>query len=224
MLEKNDYDNVGSVYSRGGLYFLGWLILMEVTFILLIAPPSMIRSTIIHDLELSKTYMSESFYEKNKSWTDETFDEYVNKTGMRKALYRFFVPSAAERKRSKGMENIDRGWWDRYIASRLDALFYMMYLLLFRFSNILLWLPFMAILAVPALLDGYYMRKKKQSSFDYTSPVIQQYALRIISWITVGFVLYLFLPFSMHPMAIPAGFTFIALLLGLSVSHLPKRI
>ncbi len=224
MLERSDYDNLGNVYSKGGLYLLGWLILMEVTFVLLIAPPDMIRNTILHDLELTKTYMSPRFYEDSKSWSDEVFDKYVNKSGMRETLYHFFVPSAAERERSRGMESIDKGWWDKYITSRLDALFYMIYLLIVRLSNIVLWLPFMAILAIPALVDGYYMRKKKQSGFEYTSPVIQQYALRIISWITVAFVLYLFLPFSMHPMVIPAGFTLIALLLGISVSHLPKRI
>lgn len=223
-MDKGDFDNFGNIYSKGWFYLLSWLILLELTLVFLLAPPDIVRSAIIKDLQSSKSVLGQELYEKTKEQADAWYKSAIIDGGIRDAAYSFFLPSEEERARSKGLENLDRGWWDRYIGSRVETLFYMIYLIVYRVFSLMQWMPLAAVLLTPAMLDGYYIWRKKKTNFDYSSPIVQTYALRIVSLITVGFVVIIFLPVSINQIIIPAGATLLVLLVGVVIAHMPKRI
>lgn len=222
-MDKSDFDNFGNVYSKGGLYVLSWLILLELVAIFVFAPPQFVREAIVKDLQSSKVVLGEKLYERNKKNADEWYRKHILNSGLKDAVYSFFLPTDEERRRSKGLEHLDKGWWDRYIGTRVETLFYLIYMIVYRLFALGQWLPLAGVLLVPAILDGYYAWKKKQTNFDYSSPIIQTYAVRVASLITIGFIVLLFLPISINQLIIPAGATLLVLMVGTIMANMPKR-
>lgn len=135
----------------------------------------------------------------------------------------FLVPTEEQRAKSRGMENMGIpffNWW----SERIYAFGVLAYQVCVRLALVLMWAPYILILLVPALYDGHISRRIKRTNFDYASPVIQRYSSRGIGILVSGLLVLMFLPWPLDPIIVPLVMMISAVLMGVSVSNLQKRI
>ncbi|GAB3392087.1 DUF4400 domain-containing protein [Azotobacter armeniacus] len=116
------------------------------------------------------------------------------------------------------------GWFE-YLASRGAALQKILYQMVYRVVMMLFWLPFLAVVLLPAVFAGWMRWHAKRHSFDYASPLLNNNAVAILSWGAILLLLSVLLPVPIPPLLVC---TFILILvpvvLSLLISNLPKRI
>ncbi|MGL5907895.1 MAG: DUF4400 domain-containing protein, partial [Shewanella sp.] len=90
-------------------------------------------------------------------WIGQTshhwYRSWIVDTQMEQSMRDFFIPTEEQRLRSKGMESMG-GFWFVWVEDRIQAFFDVLYQVLTRFALLMVWLPFVLILLLPALWDG----------------------------------------------------------------------
>src|SRR5699024_5739503 len=94
-----------------------------------------------------------------------------------------------------------------------------------RASHIWIWTPFMLVIAIPSVLDGYMSWKIKRTNFDYSSPFLNRYGHQL-AWLCFMLALVgLILPAPVPPVIIPAMCLAVIPIIGIwIIGNLPKRI
>lgn len=195
---------------------------LQVLLLLFLLPPSMAVKVVDSETEAigaSLGWESEAFVrDKSSAWTDAIYYE----SGFYRAAYKLVLPSEEEKARSTGLENLGEYWFE-YIEGRFEALEEMLKLSMLRASLILIWLPYIVILLVPAVVDGYLNRKIKQTTFQYSSPIIYHYATKFVGLVMVGSLIAFLLPVPFNPLIIPAVLVLVSVALGAALGNFQKR-
>lgn len=199
------------------------LLLIELLTVLIILPGDWTYEVIEKEQQLVRS----SLGREASDWIDRRAEGIYNstivQTGFREALWHTFIPTAEERERSTGLQNLGSVWF-QWAGARIEAVLATIYQTYKRLVLLMAWAPFMVLLLVPALYDGYMTRKIKRTDFSYASPVIHRYSAKGILYLGIGVLLALFAPVAVHPLMIPIVLMLICILLGLSVANLQKRI
>src|SRR5690606_33785450 len=111
-----------------------------------------------------------------------------------------------------------------FMEDRIEALQRVVFHVMIRVGLLVTWVPFMLILLIPAVIDGYNTWQIKKLTFEYSSPVLHRYSIKGIFALIIGMFCLMILPFALNPMIIPTSFIFLCLFVGLAVSNLQKRI
>lgn len=204
-------------------WMVALLLVIELGVVLLLVPGEWTKRAI--DKEAG--YVQRSLGDRSLDWIHETaarwYTSAILETRVLEVAHDFLVPSAAQRTRSRGIEDMGKGmfqWWE----GRIDAFGKLAYQILARMALALMWLPYICILLVPAVYDGWMTRHIKRTNFDYASPVIHRYSTRGIAAAFCGLIVLFFLPVAIDPIIIPLVMMAIATLVGLSTGNLQKRI
>jgi len=152
------------------------------------------------------------------------FDRLFVTTGIRKSIYRYFIPTERERQLSKGFEEVGRHDLFPFIQSRLDVLMDTLYQMIKRLIMAWVWLPFLAVTLIPFALDGLIRRKVSQTNFDYPSPLAHRYSLYVILGAVYLLFMGLTLPFPVPPQSIPIGIFVVAFALNVLLANTQKRV
>lgn len=210
--------------SRRPAPLLLWLFLLETIAVLLIAPGDWMRDVIRTEHE----WLWHGMGTESAAWIERTarawYTETVVDSGALDATYNHLLPTPEERRRSRGLENLGARGWFPLVESRLDALFATVYQVAVRLALLLCWLPFLAITAVPAVLDGMMAWRIRQQSFAYTSPVMHRLAMRAAAWSCAALVLILFAPFPVSPTVFPVLGVVLTLALARIAANTQKRV
>lgn len=102
---------------------------------------------------------------------------------------------------------------------------YLLYIMTYRMSLIIYWIPFFLVVGVPSMFAGTMQWLSKRYTFRYSSPFFNRRSLTMIGWGIFSMLLSLIIPFPIPPMigavvmivAMPVAFI-------LLISNLPKRI
>ena len=199
------------------------LLCCELTILLILIPGDWTKKQIIKESQ----YITRTLGEDTHAWIKNKADYFYKKTILDSGLYdetlRVLIPSAEERRKSRGMENMGSDWF-KWIGGRVDALAQSIYQFYARVALVMVWLPYMAILFVPAIFDGYMTWLVKRSNFDYASPVLHRYAARAIGLIPVlGLALFL-APMAIDSLIVPMGMMLMCVMLGLAFGNVQKPI
>lgn len=135
------------------------------------------------------------------------------------------IPTSKQKQKSRGIQNMGtaEGWFG-WVQGRIDVLSSVIHQTMLRVAVLKVWLPYIAIILVPAVYDGIMTWKIKRTNFMYASPVFHRYGARGIGLLAVIFLLLFFAPIAVHPIYIPAGLIAMCLLLGLMIGNTQKRI
>lgn len=190
---------------------------------MLLVPGDYTDKEITRELMMIHTTLGEA----QKTWVSAKADVWVESavhdSGFYHNAYKFLIPTEEQRRRSRGIEDMGAAWFE-WIEGRLNAFVSMVRQAFIRAAILLTWLPYMLILVIPAVFDGYVTRKIRQTNFDYTSPVVHRYALRVI-WFCIALVLVLFMsPIAVQPLILPMICAVIGISLGLAFGNLQKQI
>lgn len=204
-------------------WMLALLFAIELCVIMLLVPGQWTEQVIENEARLTRQSLGQSsvvwIHDKASAW----YTHLVEDTDILGAMHRFLIPSEEQRLASTGMQDMGSAffaWW----ADRIEALGYLIYQVLVRFALLVMWLPYIAALAIPAIFDGWMTWKIKRTNFDYASPVVHRYSMRGVYTATFGLFVVFFLPISIDPIIVPIVLMAITVLLGLSIGNLQKRI
>lgn len=198
-------------------------LLCEILVICLILPGSMAEKVIKEESTMISDSIGDESYQyvsaKGHAWKNYLFYD----TGFYDSAYWMLIPTEEERQRSKGIEKLGTIWFE-YAEGRLDALEDLLLLASTRTAQILIWVPAVLIILIPALTDGYMSRRIAQSTFEYASPIIHTYAKRFAGLVLLTAFILFMLPYPFNPMLIPIGMMLLVIPIGLALGNFQKRV
>lgn len=199
------------------------LLLCEITLILLLIPGDWTKKQIKQE----KIYIEQSLGKETRQWIDARANNWYNKSvldsGFYEGAFQLLIPTEAEKRRSRGMENMGHDWFV-WVEGRIHAMFNVVYQFLSRLALLVAWLPYMLILFIPACYDGYMTWQIKRTNFDYASPVMHRYSVRGAVFLLFGLLAAFMAPIALNPIIIPAAMMGVCVLFGLTFGNVQKRI
>lgn len=201
-----------------------WLCLAQLLVILLLVPGEWMRRVNATEHE----WLWRDLSPETAAWVERRASDWYNsaivESGALDATYDHLIPTESQRQRSHGLEELGRTGWFPLVENRLQALFATVYQVFVRVALIAAWLPFFAITAVPAVLDGMMAWKIKQASFAYASPVVHRIARQTLLWSLVALGTLLIAPVPISPAVLPLFGIVIPISLGQVAAHTQKRV
>lgn len=150
------------------------------------------------------------------------YDDAVVETGAKRVVFDFFIPQD-DPTTTFGNTNLAPTYF-RYMAERIETLFKTYYQLLMRVAQLYIWAPYLSIVFLPALFDGYMSWKIKRTGFDYPSPFLHHYSIVVCLLLLVGSIGLFILPIALDPIIIPIVLILLSIFTGIAIGNMQKRI
>lgn len=205
------------------LWMVCFIVAAEMLVILVFVPGRWTEQVIAREAQMIERHLGAEARDYVKARASGWYHASVIHTGIYPSLHRLLIPSAEEAQRSRGMQRLGAPLF-AWLEERLGALMQVIYQIYTRFALLTLWLPYMALLLVPALLDGYLRRRIKLTNFDYASPFWNRYGLRGVLLIGQGVLIAFIAPVALNPALLPVVMMLVCVLLGVFVGNLQKRV
>lgn len=154
---------------------------------------------------------------------DQWFYELIEANQIEEKTLRHFVPTDEEKARSRGMETMG-DWLFPLVEDRVVGTFDMIFWIFKRIALMLIWLPLLVPLSLVSLFDGVLQRRIKLENFAMASPLIQRIGTLGSVFASCALLLCFFIPYAIDPHIAPALLGIIAMLIGMSVSNMQKRL
>lgn len=204
------------------LWLVIWILCIEILVVLVFVPGDVSVSVIKKEAEMIDGMMGV----ESKNWihlkAQRWYQSLILDSGFYKELHHLFIPTPEQREASLGMKDFAFKYFV-WIEGRIEAFMNMIYQVMTRIALFTLWLPYMFIILLPALFDGYMTWKLKCTNFAYVSPVLHQISIRgsllIVGIICISF----FLPIVVPPFIMPIMMIIVCLLTGTMLSNMQKR-
>lgn len=200
-----------------------WLIMIQLTVLLVLVPSELTQRAVEKEAE----YVQRSLGIHSQKWIKDKATNWYQTSlidsGVYKSVYSHLIPTQEQKDASRGMEKMGGLWFD-WVEGRLEAFGIIIYQFYTRLALLLMWLPYMLVLLIPALYDGAMTRRVKLTNFDYASPIVHRYSVRSVGVIVSGMSVLFLAPIAIDPIYIPVALMVSCVLLGLAVGNLQKRI
>ena len=161
---------------------------------------------------------------------DAMYEDTVIRWELTEWFSRLFIPSDSERDGSRGLETLgelgDLGSGSVFSVaeSRWSAFLDMTYWTMRRIALFTIWLPVWLPAFVIAGVCGWLERAVKKTDFGYTSPVLFANSWRALIYALLLLLVSFLCPMPMPPSIVPALLGFMAILVGLCLGNVQKRI
>lgn len=200
------------------------LLALEVLVIAAFIPREFTEKQIAKEISMVSDIMGPSsanaMQQRAKLWFNEAFVQ----TGVYKATFDFFLPTEAQKRKSKGMEELGENSLFPYVEKTLISIWAGVLQSTLRMSHYLLWWPFLLLACIPAIIDAWFSRKIKQASFRHASAIRYRYAISTLTIVVAVFLFSVFFPIAVPPVLVPVGFVLIAISLSFIFANLQKKI
>lgn len=151
------------------------------------------------------------------------YEAAVVSNGLAANVFAMYVPDAVDwQNAGSAMDGMGKPIFD-WFEQRLRVLFSLIFLACLRISAALVWAPYMALVAVPLVVDGALVRKIRQTTFDFQSPLRHGYSAALVGVVATLFLLMIFAPLPMPAFVAPAFAAVVALATRTIIANLPKR-
>jgi hypothetical protein len=144
-------------------------------------------------------------------------------TGIAPWTYRL-VATGPGVESGQGLEPIGASPAWTWLKGRLDVIWGAFAQALQRAVMLFSWWPFLAILLMAAVVDGWLRRRIRQYGFIYASPLVHHAAISMLLVLWVGAGLLLFAPIPIPALAVPILCGFSALLVDIGLTNAQKRL
>ncbi len=204
-------------------YLVAWLLVIELVVVLILVPGELTDRAIEKEAVLIESSLGKqsSLWVQNKA--DDWYQTSMVDSGFYNGMYRLFIPTEAERQKSKGLEKFGSLWF-KFLDGRIKSFSKVVYQFYTRIALFSLWMPYILVLLVPALFDGLMTWKIKRTNFEYASPVVHRYSTRAIGYIVFGAIIMSFAPIAITPMLMPILMMAWCVLAGLMIGNYQKRV
>lgn len=173
-------------------------------------------------------WIKERMGHESALWIEKKANRWYTATvvdsGFLRAAYRHMLPGEEEKRRSGALKPLGERVYFPYVEARLKVFFYSLYQIFARIALLLTWLPFLLIVALPAVMDGMLSRRIRRLTFAYNSPLVHAYAAAVLTYCAATLLLALFAPLPLPPEFFPFALSTMALAVAFMSAHAPKRI
>jgi len=202
------------------LFFI--VVLAHVILYAVFVQEEWLQATLQSEQEAHYAFLGENNAHYAEVRATNTFNRWFVGTGVMDQSLRIFVPTPEERARTRGMEGLGAQLFP-WVESRIRALWTLVYQVFLRFSNALMWWPFLVLAATPFLIDALVVRRVKATTFGLTSPHLQGISARLVPLLLIGYLLLMFAPVFIHPAWVPALIFVSSAAAWMGVSQFVKR-
>tara|TARA_B100000424_G_scaffold239268_1_gene205886 strand:- start:5421 stop:6023 length:603 start_codon:yes stop_codon:yes gene_type:complete len=200
------------------------MFLAEIVLMVLVIPTDHIDKVVAKEQGLGTLFLGQETQKAVSQRAQAFYDATMVDTGAYRAIYHHFIPTEAERLASRGMEKLGSNIIFPYAQSRIEAFSSLVYLAMLRFSAFLMWAPYLLIMALPAIYDGYCQWQVQRVSYGYSSPVVHRIGLLGAGSVFIILLLVMLAPISVPPIVLPAAGIVMAFMTMISLKHLSKRV
>lgn len=205
------------------LWVVAWLLVVEILIILLLFPGDWTKKAIEKESELVESSLGSEQRYWIKEQAESLYQSVLIDSGFYAAMHYMLIPTDEQRRNSHGMEKMGELWF-KWVKGRIDALAIVVYQFMIRLALLMSWAPYMLILLLPAIYDGMMTWRIKKTNFDYASPVIHRYGVRLIAYLMLGLGIAFFAPIALNPIIIPIVMMICCVLMGITIGNLQKRV
>ena len=201
-----------------------WLFI-QILMIMVLVPGSWLRTVV----EKEDVWLYEQLGVETASYVENKGFEWYNltlvETGVTAQVASLFFITEEQRARSIGIQDLGQSGWFPWIEGRGEALRYLLIQVFERLAHIWLWIPYAAILLLPAAWDGFMTWKMRQVSFEYSSPFWHRFSINTTSLVFMSLAVGLFCPLPIPPFILPMVIVFLVPVLSIAlISNMPKRL
>lgn len=200
------------------------ILLLQMVLVAVLVPSSIMKKA--SDIEYG--WLDASYSNASMRWITQTADDWhwalTRETGLADGLAFVFLPER-DLSQAKGMSRIGDKVWYPFVEGRGIALDEMVRLTLVRFVSVLIWIPMMLLIFVPAFFDGYMQRLIRQYTFQYPSPFLYRYGAKAVIIGSFLWLAIIFAPIPIPPIVGPIGCMALVVIFAMIViPNLPKRL
>lgn len=205
-------------------WFLALLLLAAEIIIVAVLVPGDYTGKVIHkELSMIESSLGSETLEWISGKSTDWYTATALDTGLKDGMYYLLIPTEEQRARSSGLETFG-DWWFDLAAERIESLMLVLQQIYMRLALLLVWSPYVLLLLIPSVYDGYMTWRIKVTNFDYASPVKHRYSARLFGATTVGLLMLFMLPVAIPPSIIPIALMAMCIAIGLMVGNYQKRI
>jgi len=157
-------------------------------------------------MEIERQYNHDFYSGDFAQWAEDkataSYEVLWVKSEILPHSFDMFIPSQEEIDNQKFMKDLGEPAFN-WVEGRLRAFWTLVWSTHIRFFSVALWAPFLPFLMLPWLIDGWVKREIRKFTFDFSSPIQQQYAMKLIGILPLIFIIALTMPFPMHPLTTP---------------------
>lgn len=110
-------------------------------------------------------------------------------------------------------------WWQQ----RMRVFWSIAFQFFVRLSNLLIWVPLMMLIMLPAVVDAFVVRRIKGTNFSLPSPHMQLFGTRAMVVLTVVYLLLQMAPVVLHPVWAPIAMALFAMATWVGITFFAKR-
>lgn len=206
-----------------GLFVCLSIIALEVCVALLLLSPSSIRYSAAVESKWIVSSLGKETNEFIKTKANDWYLDLVVDSNLEDGLRNFLFPSEHERRNTLAVREMDE-LLAPHFQTRLDSFLDLIYWMLRRCALFMVWLPICLPALFVSVIFGLLERQIKRTDFSYTSPTVLRYSWRSCGFLTMLFFMLFVLPLAVPPILVPVVVCFVMLFMGVSLSHLSKKI
>lgn len=214
----------------GSVWTLILVIFFEVAVVLFLVSADYARDGTVKEGAWISEALGDETNREIQRRADAMYEDTVIRWELTEWFYRLFIPSESERDGSRGLETLgelgDLGSGSVFSVaeSRWSAFLDMTYWTMRRIALFTIWLPVWLPAFVIAGICGWLERAVKKTDFGYTSPVLFANSWRALICALLLLLVSFLCPMPMPPSIVPALLGFMAILVGLCLGNVQKRI
>jgi hypothetical protein len=150
---------------------------------------------------------------------NERFNAWIIDSGFLQGLRDHMIPVEID---SASTDKLQKKTGD-YASRFIETFQYISYELIIRFTTLLWWLPYILLIAIPALFDAYNTWRINKTNFAMPDARVFYYSLKGAVFVSALMLILFFAPISMPTVAIPLYIVFVSVCLTLALSNAQKR-
>ncbi len=184
-------------------------------------PASYFYNNMIKEIGWGKTMIGSTDFPYVMRNVNQFYNSFFIDTGIDGGLKEFYQLKPSDIAQQGGPLVMFVG----FFRNMAEVLNYWFFMIMYRATLLMYWLPYMMIVIVPSIFAGTMQWMAKRYTFGYSSPYFNRRSLTMIGWGIYSVMLSLFVPLPMPPM-VGALMMIVLIPVGsiLLISNLPKRI
>ncbi|MBT9135164.1 MAG: hypothetical protein DDT34_00212 [Firmicutes bacterium] len=197
-------------------------VMVYITIFMLIVKEEWLMRSIQIESQYNHSFYSSEFANWAEKKATKTYELIWVETEILPHSFDMFIPSEEEIARQEHMQDLGAPAF-AWVEGRLRAFWTLVWSTHIRFFTVALWMPFLPFLVLPWIVDGWAKREIRKHTFDFSSPIQQQFAIKILMALPLIFFIALTMPFPMHPLATPVVMIGIGVALQVAIGQFMKR-
>lgn len=194
---------------------------LQTTLVVLLVNAEWLERQGLREQASAQAYLGPVLHERVRARAMSIYRDWLVDTRVVSTSYERLLPARGVEQ--YGMEGL-APWFFAWLEDRLDALWWLAFHAIYRVQTLWEWLPVIGSFVAVSAIDGIASRRIKRSSNGYASA--DRYALsrRVLFLLLFAPLLYLFLPISIAPVAIPVWGAALAVALAMFTANLQQQI